>query len=160
MKQRQFVQILHGDTVLESCSLADAAFQWRAIRRGVNILFIVRNQENSRKFRIRFLEGDDVESCVRYLRKYLPVHDADDEANGNGNAAPPPALQPNPCVTIQQLTRALLQPNQQSAQSSCNSQELSDLVRSCLMDPTFPALVEDVQGSLNMLMRNEPIDDY
>lgn len=39
--QRHYIQILHADVLLECCSLSDARGEWRAIRRGHNMLFII-----------------------------------------------------------------------------------------------------------------------
>ena len=36
---------------------------------------------------------------------------------------------------------------------------MAHVIRSCLMDPSFPALVEDVQKSLEALMKDGPIHD-
>ena len=42
--QDKFIQVVDDDTLLESCSLADANFQWRVIRQKANIIFIIKNQ--------------------------------------------------------------------------------------------------------------------
>lgn len=42
--QRRYVQILHGDVLLESSPLSSAREEWRAMRKGPNMLFIVTKQ--------------------------------------------------------------------------------------------------------------------
>ena len=42
--QDKFILVVDDDMVLESCSLADANFQWRVIRQKANVIFIVQNQ--------------------------------------------------------------------------------------------------------------------
>ena len=42
--QKFYVQIIHGNMLLECCSLPDVRDEeWRGVRRGPNMLFLIRN---------------------------------------------------------------------------------------------------------------------
>ena len=110
-------------------------------------------EKESRKFRVRLAGGVDGEaaataaaaaaalSCVRYLRQYLVVHDVDDAVQGD--AVPPPwaITEAVPCISIQQLARVLVQPNQQSAHFS-NSHNSIGRGLICIIHSVFAAPAE------------------
>lgn len=140
-------------------------------------------QENSRKFRIRFQSTTTqpapsvAEECARHLSRYFPMHDADGQGQDDNHQPPPPCN-----ITLHQLADAILNP-QRSQWPSSNLKHIlynythivfltillrldyadtgtvpevvPDLVRSCLMDPTFPALVKAVEDSMKKLMSPE-----
>ncbi|XP_046650277.1 meiotic recombination protein REC114-like [Daphnia pulicaria] len=158
--QRRYIQILHGDVLLECINLSEAQGVWKAIRRGPNMLFVVSNsKESSRKFRIRFQPNNQEEptavayACACHLSRFFTLHDADRQ--GQDDDHPPSCT-----ISIKQLAIAVLDPQNSKWPSDYadigESPELvPDLLRSCLMDPNFPALVEAVESSLKKLMNSD-----
>nr|CAH0105249.1 unnamed protein product [Daphnia galeata] len=155
--QRRYIQILHGDELLECINLSEVQGVWKAIRRGPNMLVLISNKkETGRKFRIRFQQNNQEEptavayACACHLSRFFTLHDADRQGQDDDH-------RPSCTISIKQLAEAILNPQNSKWPSDYadvgDSLELvPDLLRSCLMDPNFPALVEAVENSLKKLM--------
>lgn len=140
----------------------------------------VTHQETSRKFRIRFHTDNQEQptavahACARHLSSYITLHDVDTQGQDDDITD----RRPSCTVSLQHLADAVLNPQRTKWPSSKNDDRLiylywkflncimgvdyadvgtapelvPDLVRSCLLDPSFPALVEAVENSMKKLM--------
>ncbi|XP_035274244.1 meiotic recombination protein REC114 isoform X1 [Anguilla anguilla] len=159
--------------LLEGFSLIGAPSFLKVQRKSDILLFRMMAKGESRMFRLQF-EGSSREealeecaSAARRLQEYLPV--------GAPQTNPPPSAQEHgtsmeetsddvpgvkqDSVSVRELVQSFLgQPGSSLPLAYCHSalpsQELGPFLRLCLLDHSFPALVEEVENELKKLAQD------
>ncbi|KAJ8340677.1 hypothetical protein SKAU_G00353100 [Synaphobranchus kaupii] len=168
--------VSQGQELLEGLSLIGAPSFLKVQRKSDILLFRMIAKGESRMFRVQF-EGSSreeaLEECARAayrLQEYLPI-----SAHGSvtpTHTNPPPTAQEHgisteetynelPGVTqgsvsVRELAQSFLgQPGSSLPLAYCHSalpsQDLEPFLRLCLLDHSFPALVEEVENELKKL---------
>uniref|UniRef100_A0A1X7UUK4 Meiotic recombination protein REC114 n=1 Tax=Amphimedon queenslandica TaxID=400682 RepID=A0A1X7UUK4_AMPQE len=154
--------ITHGDTTLESFILWGTSNWIKGVAKGDSILFLYHHQMSNRRFRIKLSGGTSgvglartgVENCrdaVSVLRGLMPVKVIDDisqisQEETSGSSKEGESLRER----AQSISK---KPLQQAYISSTHlpTDQLSQFIRLCLTDSTFPAFVEAVESELNSM---------
>ncbi|XP_038051321.1 meiotic recombination protein REC114-like [Patiria miniata] len=165
IQDSSYLLITRGKLILESHALFDAEHYIKGAVRGDCLLFIQKIKNECRKFRVKFKQGSfpsTVEACadcVVNLRTYFHV-----KQEGADTTQKPAAdktilegeVSLGTVATVLLGSKTLDLPlAYHHHQSSWQPEQLSEMVRLCLADPTFPAFVETVEDELKKLTRDE-----
>ncbi|XP_019722244.1 meiotic recombination protein REC114 [Hippocampus comes] len=176
-----YLMVLQGQECLETIPLINASDVFKVHQKSDNLLLRNTVKGSGRVIRMQF-DGrnktqaiKECSSAAEKLREYLPVNTLDDALPPNNQPptdVPAPMTQPCPqqgeaaggepevahgSLSIKRLAQNLLgeMPLALPGLYRHASSELKDLdafVRICLLDPSFPALVEQVEGELRKIL--------
>ncbi|XP_036399244.1 meiotic recombination protein REC114 [Megalops cyprinoides] len=172
MVQSGHLLVSLGQELLEGFSLLDASSFLKVQRKSDILLFRMTAKGESRMFRVQFegaSRGEALEACesaTLRLQEHLPVGtpaDAPPTAQEQGmRAEETPRALPEvtqSSVSVRSLAQSFLgQPGLSLplaySHSALPSGDLGPFLRLCLLDRSFPALVEEVEGELKKLTQD------
>ncbi|XP_061820470.1 meiotic recombination protein REC114 isoform X1 [Nerophis lumbriciformis] len=172
-----YLMVLHGQQCLETIPLHSASDFLKVHQKSDNLMIRHTIKGASRLIRMQFDGSNKAQaikecsSAAERLREHVPVGTQDDTLSSNNQ---PPADDPAPgtqgeaaggepevvhegSLSIQRLTQHLLGETpltlpQLYRQASWEHGDLEALLRVCLLDPSFHALVEQVEGELKKIL--------
>ncbi|XP_049574453.1 meiotic recombination protein REC114 [Syngnathus scovelli] len=176
-----YLMILQGEECLEKIPLINAGDVLKVHQKSDSLLFRNTVKESGRVFRMQFYGRSRAQaikicsSAAEKLREYLPVNTLEDALPPNNQPptdVPTPVTQPCPqqgeaagaepevvhgSLSIKSLVQNLMGETPLTLPAlyhhvSSEPEDLDAFVRLCLLDPSFPALVEQVEGKLRKIL--------
>ncbi|XP_077419155.1 meiotic recombination protein REC114 [Vanacampus margaritifer] len=176
-----YLMVLQGQECLETIPLISASDVFKVHQKSDNLLLRNTVKGSGRVIRMQFdgrNKAQAIKQCssaAERLREYVPVNTLDDALPPNNQPptdVPAPVTQPCPqqgeaagaepevvhgSLSIKRLVQNLLGGTPLALpalyrHASSEPRDLDAFVRVCLLDPSFPALVEQVEGELRKIL--------
>jgi len=174
VEQPANLTIKRGIDVLESFTLLQSTDTFKVVARDDCMLFYCKNEQNVRRFRVKFAtteDSDGVKSCNAFIQQIIRyVHVESVSSNGDLNSLNMSQMEkPGPeriddqnsmsPISIATVAETICSGDSTSLPEYYGAGNLHvedstapSLIKTCLLDPNFPAFVEEVEKQVLSLI--------